>query len=114
MLEAQLAECSAEKGTVDAQLTTAEVRVKRMELEAVAFHKTASDLHTKVPGPVPAHPCAFVKSTEPRQPKPFTGEGCHDQAGVGCRFTNSLNAYFSLANVDSVHQLLLLECFLKD
>ena len=113
-MEAQTAESQAEHGTVVAQLTTAEACVQCMKLEAVAVDEAASDLCTKVPGHDSAHPRASVKSAEPRHPKPLTGEGSQDQAGVVCRFTNSLNVYFSLAIVDSVHQLLLLECFLKD
>ena len=87
--------------------------MRQMEIEAAAFGEAASDIHRKVPGPASVRPCASVKSAEPRRLKSFSGEGSQDQAGAVCRFTNSLDIYINLANVNPVHPVIHARLFLE-
>ena len=54
---------------------------------------------SKKAGKAPVSPPAAGKPPDPRRPKPFTGEGDQDQAGVVRRDINNLDLYLKLSNV---------------
>ena len=101
LLKAQLAESQANNALAGAKIVASEAHATRLQVEMAALTESADDIRAKVSKPA----SAYVKPAEPRRPTPFSGEGKQGQAGAVRRFTNGLDVYFKLANVDPVHRV---------